>query len=229
MVLAFAVAVIAAFAGGALWSMAGRAEPIPESPATPSASQPVSKPASPTAIAPAKSDPSPAPTAIAVPINPTEAPAPTPAPQPAATAAPTPTPVPTATTTPAPTPAPTATATSPPSPAAAAPAESNLCGGASARITDLDKRGTPEVVTITGAGDLTGWHLVSVRGNQRFDFPDGFVLDGSVRILSGAEPAPDTASQLSWNRQNVWNNAADDDAELYDCAGALVSAFDDGD
>jgi hypothetical protein len=102
-----------------------------------------------------------------------------------------------------PTPAPTATATSPPAAAAADPAKSDFCGGASARITELDKRGPPEVVTITGAGDLTGWYLVSVRGKQRFDFPEGFVLIGSVRVLSGEEPEPDTTARLSWTGQNV--------------------------
>lgn len=100
---------------------------------------------------------------------------------------------------------------------------------ASARITALDKRGPPEIVTIAGSGELTGWYLISTRGAQRFDFPDGLMLDGSVRVLSGAEPEPDTAAELSWTGQNVWNNAEDDDAELYDCVGALVSTFDDGD
>jgi hypothetical protein len=222
-VLAFVVAVFAAFAGGALWSSAGRAEPAPESPPGYAASASSPEQSAPIAAATPKSEPSISPTAVA-----TEAPAPTPEPPPTAT--PLPPPVPTATSTPEPpTPTPTATAASAPAPVAVAPVNSDFCGDASARITDLDKRGPPEVVTITGAGDLTGWYLVSVRGAQRFDFPDGFVLDGSVRVLSGAEPEPDTAGELHWSGQNLWNNAEDDDAELYDCADALASAFDDGD
>ena len=142
-----------------------------------------------------------------------------------------PLPTPTATVPPVatPTPAPTATATSPLRTAAADPAKSYFCGGGSARITELDKRGPPEVVTITGAGDLTGWHLVSVRRKQRFEFPEGLVLVGSVRVFSGEELEPDTTARPSWTGQNVWNNAEDEAAKLYDCADQLVSTFDDGD
>ena len=109
-----------------------------------------------------------------------------------------------------------------------APVESEFCGGTSAEITALDKRGSPEVVRISGSGDLTGWYLISVRGDQRFDFPAGFVLEGSVHILSGAGAGPSAGSQLFWTGRNVWNNSSDDDAKLYDCADVLVSHYDDG-
>ena len=66
------------------------------------------------------------------------------------------------------------------------------------------------------------------QGEQRYDFPDGFNLDGSVSILSGDDARPNTDLELFWTARNVWNHSSDDDVELYDCAGALVSRYDDG-
>ncbi len=219
------VAVFAACAGGALWSMDDHG--TPESPVVSAISPPAPEQSAAITATPAKSIPSPSPPTITAPLAAARAVAPSPSP----TATRVPLPTPTATVPPVatPTPAPTATATSPLRTAAADPAKSYFCGGGSARITELDKRGPPEVVTITGAGDLTGWHLVSVRGTQRFDFPEGLVLVESVRVLSGEESEPDTTARPSWTGQNVWNNAEDEVAELYDCADRLVSAFDDGD
>ena len=94
-----------------------------------------------------------------------------------------------------------------------------------AEISALDK--VAEVVTVTGAGDLTGFYLISVRGNQRYDFPGGFVLSGSVDVESAVAEFPDTSSRLWWTVRNVWNNTSDDDAELYDCTGTRVSFWDD--
>ena len=96
------------------------------------------------------------------------------------------------------------------------------------RITGLDK--VAEVVTITGSGSMTGWRLVSERGaaTQRFDFPSGFVLSGSVQVVSATPAFTNTANRLWWTAVNVWNNSDDDDALLYDASGQLVCEFDDG-
>ena len=100
-----------------------------------------------------------------------------------------------------------------------------FCGGATAEITGLFKATTPEVVTISGTGDATGWYLISVTGNQRFDFPDGFQFTPNVEIHS-ATTAAGGASTLIWTAGNVWNNASEDDAELFDCDDVLVDHFD---
>lgn len=101
-----------------------------------------------------------------------------------------------------------------------------VCGGTSATITALDKLG--ERVTVSGTGDMTGWFLISEGGNQRFDFPSGFMLSGAVQIVSGRDPFAATASSLWWLTSTVWSNTTDDDALLYDCTGKLVQRFDDG-
>ncbi|MFN8508788.1 MAG: hypothetical protein U0547_14655 [Dehalococcoidia bacterium] len=144
-------------------------------------------------------------------------PTPTPfAPTPTAT---TTVPSPTATTTVAATATPTAT---PSVTATQGPA----CGGGTAAITGLSKQG--EWVDVTGTGNLTGWKLVSTGGNQEFAFPSGFLLNGTVRIRSGTDLDRIFPGELWWTISAIWNNSANDDAELWDCAGHRVSFFDDG-
>lgn len=79
-------------------------------------------------------------------------------------------------------------------------------------ITSVDLRG--EVVVIENRGnalaDLSGWVLVSERGNQRFTFPAGTVLlpGGTLRVVSGPQAVPG-AGRLLWTRSHVWNNDGD--------------------
>ncbi|MBI2766230.1 MAG: MBL fold metallo-hydrolase [Chloroflexi bacterium] len=124
-----------------------------------------------------------------------------------------PVPTPTATVTPTPTPTPT-------------PTTAVTCGSATATITALDKVG--EVVTVSGAGLMTGWYIISESGNQRFDFPSGFTLSGSVQVKSGTPQFANSATMLWWSAAALWTNSSDDDAFLYNCQGSLVSTFEDG-
>lgn len=85
---------------------------------------------------------------------------------------------------------------------------------------DLDK----EIVTIKNFSDtdidMTGWKLVSVEGNQTFDFPNGYILKAgaTITIASGR-----STGDLKWTGSYIWNNDGDR-AELYDSQGKLVSA-----
>lgn len=119
--------------------------------------------------------------------------------------------------------APTATSTATPT----ATPTTATCAAATATIAALDKSG--ESVTISGAGLLTGWYVISESGNQRFDFPAGYILNGSVILDSGPGASHNPPATLLWTTENIWNNSEDDDAFLYDCQGALRSAFEDGD
>ncbi len=103
------------------------------------------------------------------------------------------------------------------------------CSAATATITALNKSGNPETVTISGSGLLTGWYLISESGNQRYDFPAGYTLSGTVTIASGSAASSNPPGTLLWTTANVWNNTSDDDAFLYDCQGTLKSTFEDGD
>ena len=120
----------------------------------------------------------------------------------------------------------TPTPTTASAPTLTATATTTTCGGANATITALDKVG--EVVTVTGSGTMTDWYVISETGSQRFDFPSGFVLTGSVQVKSGTGQFSNTSSALWWTTANVWNNSSNDDALLFNCAGTQVSRFDDG-
>jgi micrococcal nuclease len=108
------------------------------------------------------------------------------------------------------------------------PTQQGGCDAAasSVSIVSLDK--VLEVVTVAGSGDLTGWYLISTRGNQRFNFPAGFALSGSVQIQSGTAEFTNSSTLLWWTAATQWNNSEDDDAILYSCTGAQVSYLDDG-
>lgn len=76
------------------------------------------------------------------------------------------------------------------------------------------------------AVDLTGWSLVSERGNQVFRFPDGFVLapGAVVTITSGRAFADDPPMVLGWTRANVWSDSGDP-AVLRDAEGHEIHRF----
>jgi len=74
--------------------------------------------------------------------------------------------------------------------------------------------------------DMSGWSLVSVKGNQVFPFPEGFRLGKgkTVTITSGFKAYEDSPSVLKWTSSTIWNNDGDP-AELLDDKGRLVSSL----
>jgi len=72
--------------------------------------------------------------------------------------------------------------------------------------------------------DLTGWVLISEVGNQKFNFPDGYILKAGecVNILSGRNAIDEPPANLKWTGAYVWNNN-EDIAALYDDEGTLIS------
>lgn len=95
----------------------------------------------------------------------------------------------------------------------------------SVSIANIDLAG--EVVTIVNNGplevDLTGWKLVSEKGNQIYNFPDGTTIapDGTLRVLSGPK-AVSNKGALVWTDSNMWSNDGDPGV-LYDDQGQVVS------
>ncbi len=114
------------------------------------------------------------------------------------------------------TPTPTATPTENPD---------TTCTGAVAEITALDKSSNPEKVTITGSGNLSGWYMFSENGNERFIFPEGFVLNGSVDVQSGPAATGNGTTTLLWTTENIWHNTEDDDAYLWNCGDFFKGKF----
>lgn len=95
-------------------------------------------------------------------------------------------------------------------------------------ITVLDYFG--EVVQLQNNSsvdvDMTGWKLVSTKGNQTFYFPDGFILKAgaSIQVVSGKDAA-NGEGKLKWTTANVHNNDGDDPVELFNALGAKVSTL----
>ncbi|HBP65663.1 MAG TPA: hydrolase [Desulfosporosinus sp.] len=95
----------------------------------------------------------------------------------------------------------------------------------SVMITTIDLSG--EVVTLTNSSsevvNLTGWKLVSEKGNQTFYFPEGTTIPGggALKVLSGKN-ALAGPNVLVWTVENIWNNEGDPGA-LYNAQGQLVA------
>ncbi|MGG3737523.1 S-layer homology domain-containing protein [Aeribacillus pallidus] len=96
------------------------------------------------------------------------------------------------------------------------------------KITNVDLEN--EVVSIKNEDTkdikLTGWKLVSVEGNQTFQFPDNYVLKAgaTVYVTSGKNAKDQPPIYLKWTNSYIWNNDGDK-AELYNSEGEKVSEF----
>ena len=92
-------------------------------------------------------------------------------------------------------------------------------------ITKLDI--VAEKVTINNIDQkdisMAGWKLVSVDGNQTFDFPSNFVLKkgASVTITSGRNSYESRPNVLQWSKAYLWDNNGDT-ARLFDPQGKKV-------
>lgn len=104
--------------------------------------------------------------------------------------------------------------------------------GARIVITEYSGGSNPEYIGIANEGgvaaDLTGWWLLSVRGNQVYHFPAGYVLapGATVRVYSGPKAVDNPEDGLLWVKEHTWNNSQPDPAELYNADGELVSRKD---
>ena len=82
-----------------------------------------------------------------------------------------------------------------------------------------------ETVTLvnhsTSDVDLTGWKLVSTKGQETFAFPAGTVIpaQSSLEIVSGPKANPGE-NQIIWSKTNIWNNQGDQGI-LYDAQGTV--------
>ncbi len=102
-----------------------------------------------------------------------------------------------------------------------APAESS----GSVTISNIDLQA--EVVTITNDSskpvELSGWKLVSEKGNQTYNFLSDTIIpaNGTIKVESGKNAQVGT-NILVWIKENIWNNDGDPGA-LCDAQGTVVS------
>lgn len=126
------------------------------------------------------------------------------------------------------TPSATPTATTPAATPTPTQNPDTTCAGGVAEITGLSKSTNPEIVTVTGSGNLGGWSIISTNGEEKFTFPEGFQLNGSVDIRSGSFATANPPDALLWSKTEVWADGDNDDAYLFNCEGFYRSSFDDG-
>ncbi|WP_263622975.1 lamin tail domain-containing protein [Guptibacillus algicola] len=70
---------------------------------------------------------------------------------------------------------------------------------------------------------MDGWTLVSVDGNQTYEFPSDYVLrkGENVTLTSGRGAYEDPPGVLEWSGAYLWDNNGDT-ARLYDPQGELI-------
>ncbi|WP_127584410.1 lamin tail domain-containing protein [Paenibacillus koleovorans] len=82
--------------------------------------------------------------------------------------------------------------------------------------------------------DLKGWTVISTAGGQSYTFQESFVLgpDSYVFLTSGSEgdsgkktDFQNYARTLVWSTASIWNDQKEDNAQLLDASGKLVSEY----
>lgn len=75
--------------------------------------------------------------------------------------------------------------------------------------------------------DLSGWMLVSEKGNEWFVLPDGTTIAAGGRLILGTN-STDGAFDLLWDDKKVVHKSKTDLFTLYDANGMPVDAMDNG-
>ena len=79
----------------------------------------------------------------------------------------------------------------------------------------------------TADADLSGWMLVSEKGNEWFVLPEGTTIAAGGRLILGTN-STDGAFDLLWDDNKVVHKSKTDLFTLYDANGMTVDAMDNG-
>ena len=74
------------------------------------------------------------------------------------------------------------------------------------------------------AADVSGWYIVSDKGNQIFVLPTGTVIASGGELVIGSESSKEKAD-LTWPDKKVWHKSKEDAAYLYDVYGRLIDSM----
>lgn len=96
----------------------------------------------------------------------------------------------------------------------------------SGNVELISKDVQEEIVVIQNnssqAVNLKGWELISVEGNQEFNFPDINLAPGKKLSISSGPNAKTSAGTLEWSKRQIWLNSGDA-ARLVNAKGEVVS------
>ena len=96
----------------------------------------------------------------------------------------------------------------------------------SGKVELVSKDVHEEIVVIQNnsnqAVNLEGWEIVSVEGNQVFNFPDINLAPGEKLSITSGPNAKTGAATLEWSKRQIWLNSGDA-AQLVNTKGEVVS------
>ncbi|GAB0170689.1 MBL fold metallo-hydrolase [Lysinibacillus sp. CTST325] len=99
----------------------------------------------------------------------------------------------------------------------------------SASVEIISKDLIEEVVGIKNNGNeavsLKDWQLISIEGNQVFNFPNVTLQPGKTIYVTSGSNARDGQNYLKWTKKQIWLNDGDA-AQLRNVKGELVSELD---
>lgn len=76
--------------------------------------------------------------------------------------------------------------------------------------------------------ELAGWKLVSVRGNQTYEF-EKYRLSAGDKVTVSSNNGKDVlqGKYLRWGKESIWSNSETDPGELYNADNELVTVWED--
>lgn len=96
----------------------------------------------------------------------------------------------------------------------------------SGKVELISKDVHEEIVVIQNNSNqsvnLEGWELISVEGNQVFNFPDTNLSPGKKLSITSGPNAKTGAATLEWSKRQIWLNSGDA-AQLVNAKGEVVS------
>lgn len=96
----------------------------------------------------------------------------------------------------------------------------------SGKVELISKDLQSEVVAIQNnskqAVNLQGWQLISVEGNQYFNFPNIELAAGKTLYITSGPEAKASANSIEWTKKQIWLNSGDA-AQLKNAKGEIVS------
>ncbi|WP_042476730.1 MBL fold metallo-hydrolase [Bacillus ndiopicus] len=95
-----------------------------------------------------------------------------------------------------------------------------------AKIELISKDLINEIVVLQNTGDesvsLQGWKLISVEGDQVFNFPNITLQPSDKLSITSGPDAKDSRGKLKWTSKQIWANSGDA-AQLINAKGEIVS------
>lgn len=105
-------------------------------------------------------------------------------------------------------------------------ATSSIPAAPKGKIEIISKDLEAELVSIknnsTKSVNLAGWQLISVEGNQIYEFPDVTLQPGETVTIASGPDAVESEGVLKWTSRQIWLNSGDA-AKLQNVKGEVVS------